>query len=90
MDFDWRALLIILVVVAIVFGTKKLRTVGEDFGHAVRGFKKAMREGEGEERDAGSPRRQIRSDAADAEFSETEKAAKPTGAPTTPKGDRSA
>jgi len=31
-----------------VFGTKKLKTIGSDLGGAVRGFKKAMEEGEAE------------------------------------------
>lgn len=44
-----KELLIILVVVLIVFGAKKLRSVGEDLGHAVSGFKKAMEEGEQKE-----------------------------------------
>lgn len=44
--FAPRHLLIILVVVLLVFGTKKLRTVGADLGAAVRGFKKAMNEDE--------------------------------------------
>jgi len=34
--------LIVLVVVALVFGTKKLRNVGEDLGEAIKGFKKGM------------------------------------------------
>ncbi|MCB5363631.1 Sec-independent protein translocase subunit TatA [Pusillimonas sp. CC-YST705] len=34
--------LIVLVIVALVFGTKKLRNVGEDLGGAVKGFKKGM------------------------------------------------
>ena len=33
-----KELLIILVVVLVVFGARKLRSVGEDLGHAVRGF----------------------------------------------------
>ena len=37
-----RELLIILIVVLLVFGTKKLRTIGSDLGGAVKGFKKAM------------------------------------------------
>ncbi len=37
--------LIVLVIIALVFGTKKLRNVGEDLGGAVRGFKKGMGEG---------------------------------------------
>ena len=37
-------LLIILVIVALVFGTKKLRNMGGDLGGAVKGFKKAMKD----------------------------------------------
>ena len=73
---EMKELLIILVVVLVVFGAKKLRSVGEDLGHAVRGFKKAMNEGEQEDTAAASHRRQIRSDAPDAEFPETKAAPK--------------
>ncbi|MCL6263323.1 Sec-independent protein translocase subunit TatA [Craterilacuibacter sp. RT1T] len=38
--------LIVLVVVVLVFGTKKLRNVGEDLGSAVKGFKDGMKEGD--------------------------------------------
>lgn len=34
--------LIVLVIVALVFGTKKIRNIGEDLGGAVKGFKKGM------------------------------------------------
>lgn len=37
----WQ-LLIVLVIVALIFGTKKLRGVGGDLGGAVKGFKKAL------------------------------------------------
>lgn len=37
----WQ-LLIILVIVALIFGTKKLRGMGGDLGGAVKGFKKAL------------------------------------------------
>jgi len=37
-------LLIILAIVALLFGTKKLRNMGGDLGGAVKGFKKAMHE----------------------------------------------
>jgi sec-independent protein translocase protein TatA len=66
---EMKELLIILVVVLVVFGAKKLRSVGEDLGHAVKGFKRAMNEGEQEE-SAASARRQIRSEPPDAEFPE--------------------
>lgn len=39
--------LIVLVVVVLVFGTKRLRNVGQDMGEAVKGFRKGMRDGEG-------------------------------------------
>jgi sec-independent protein translocase protein TatA len=38
--------LIVLVVVVLVFGTKKLRGIGTDLGEAVKGFKQGMRDGE--------------------------------------------
>lgn len=36
--------LIVLAVVLLIFGTKKLRNIGSDLGGAVKGFKDAMRE----------------------------------------------
>ncbi|MDE2219292.1 MAG: twin-arginine translocase TatA/TatE family subunit [Gammaproteobacteria bacterium] len=47
--FAPRHLLLILLVVLVVFGTKKLRSIGSDLGAAVRGFKKSMNEGDQEE-----------------------------------------
>ena len=38
--------LIVLLIVALVFGTKKLRNIGGDLGGAVKGFKEGMKEGE--------------------------------------------
>jgi sec-independent protein translocase protein TatA len=37
--------LIVLVIVMLIFGTKKLRNVGQDLGGAVKGFKEGMKEG---------------------------------------------
>ena len=39
-------LIIILIIIALIFGTKKLRNMGSDLGGAVKGFKKAMNEDE--------------------------------------------
>ncbi len=36
------SLLLIFLIVVVLFGTKKLRTVGEDLGHAVRNFRKGL------------------------------------------------
>ena len=38
-------LLIIFLIIAVLFGTKKLRSIGEDLGQAVHGFKKGLKEG---------------------------------------------
>ncbi len=47
----WQ-LLIIAVIVILLFGTKKLRNVGTDLGGAVKGFKKAVKDGEAEKSEA--------------------------------------
>ncbi len=46
--------LIVLVIVMLVFGTKKLRNIGADLGGAVRGFKDGMREGGEKAAEAGT------------------------------------
>jgi sec-independent protein translocase protein TatA len=38
--------LIVLLIVVLVFGTKKLRNMGSDVGGAVKEFKKAMKDGQ--------------------------------------------
>ncbi|NPT55379.1 Sec-independent protein translocase subunit TatA [Paraburkholderia elongata] len=38
--------MIVLLIVALVFGTKKLRNIGGDLGSAVKGFKEGMAESE--------------------------------------------
>ncbi|BBN90069.1 Sec-independent protein translocase subunit TatA [Azospira sp. I09] len=40
--------LIVLVIVMLVFGTKKLRNIGQDLGGAVKGFKDGIKEGTAE------------------------------------------
>jgi sec-independent protein translocase protein TatA len=76
MGIGMRELLIILLVVLLVFGAKKLRTIGSDLGAAVRGFKKSMSEGEEEIQKVadldGEGTKQIRKDERpDAEFAES-------------------
>jgi sec-independent protein translocase protein TatA len=36
--------LIVLVIVALIFGTKRLRNIGEDVGQAIKGFRKGMQD----------------------------------------------
>ena len=54
--------LIVLLVVIVIFGTKKLRNIGSDLGGAVKGFKDGMR-GAGEEgaADPAAPPQQVSS-----------------------------
>jgi sec-independent protein translocase protein TatA len=70
MGIGMRELIVILLVVLVVFGAKKLRTIGSDLGAAVRGFKKGMEDG-----DADESVRQIKRESADADFPEKAKQA---------------
>ena len=44
--------LIVLLIVVMVFGTKKLKNIGSDLGGAVKGFKDGMKEGSSEDKPA--------------------------------------
>ena len=48
--FDSKMLLVILAIALVIFGTKRLRSIGSDLGAAVKGFKQAMNDGESEDR----------------------------------------
>ena len=47
--------IIVLVIVMLVFGTKKLRNIGEDLGGAVKGFKEGMKSAEEKSAEAVPP-----------------------------------
>jgi sec-independent protein translocase protein TatA len=47
----WQ-LLILLAVVILIFGTKKLKNVGGDLGSAIKGFKSAVKDGDASNGDA--------------------------------------
>ena len=47
--------LIVLLIVVMVFGTKKLKNIGTDLGGAVKGFKDGMREGSTSDEGSGQP-----------------------------------
>lgn len=50
----WQ-LLIVLAIIILLFGTKKLRSLGGDLGSAIKSFKQSVREGEDEaEKDSDS------------------------------------
>jgi sec-independent protein translocase protein TatA len=40
--FDWKHWIVILIVVVLVFGTKRLKHLGSDVGEAIKGFRKAV------------------------------------------------
>jgi len=65
MGIGFKELLIILAVALLIFGTKKLKNIGSDLGAAVKGFKKAMNEGEDEHP------KQLSSEQKDADFNST-------------------
>lgn len=70
----WQ-LLIILVIVLLLFGTKRLRNLGQDLGSAVRGFRSSMKEGEEDDNDLTAERLEKENDeqSSDAEFEESKK-----------------
>jgi sec-independent protein translocase protein TatA len=47
--------LIVLLIVVLVFGTKKLKNMGSDLGSAVKGFKDGVRDGGSPSTDDGTP-----------------------------------
>lgn len=45
MGFSVPHLLVVLAIVVLVFGTKRLKNVGSDLGDAIKGFRNAVKEG---------------------------------------------
>jgi sec-independent protein translocase protein TatA len=71
MGIGMKELLVILAIALLVFGAKKLKNIGSDLGGAVKGFKKAMNDGDEEEqKKSADDMKKLRSDAPDAEFAE--------------------
>ena len=52
MGFSTTHLIIFLVIIIVIFGTKKLRNIGADLGGAVKGFKDGMKDGNAQAADA--------------------------------------
>jgi sec-independent protein translocase protein TatA len=77
--FDSKMLLVVLLIALVIFGTKKLRTIGTDLGAAVKGFKQAMNDGESEEK-----MKQLKQES-DADFGSTAAAAREAEAKAPPK-----
>ncbi len=52
MGLSTTHLIIFLVIIVVIFGTKKLRNIGSDLGGAVKGFKDGMKDGSEKPADA--------------------------------------
>lgn len=48
MGISVTKLLILLAIIVVVFGTKRLRNIGADLGDAIKGFRSAIKDGEEE------------------------------------------
>lgn len=66
----WQ-LAIVLLIVVLIFGTKRLKSIGSDLGGAVKGFKKAIDTDQDKPNSEAQPR--IEGDDGDAEFPEQKK-----------------
>jgi sec-independent protein translocase protein TatA len=80
-------LLVVLVIILLVFGTKKLKNIGADLGNAVKGFRSAMSSAEREEEEQEA--RQIEQDPARRVADTDAGAVKPTATPTASAGQPS-
>jgi sec-independent protein translocase protein TatA len=67
--------LIVLIIVMLVFGTKKLRNIGADLGGAVRGFKEGMKEGTSDQPAGGSTSPKVEGNIIEGEIKEKSKSA---------------
>ena len=63
--------LIVLLIVVLIFGTKRLKSIGSDLGGAIKGFRKGMNEDEG--KPSAEPPKRLENDEQDAEFPERKK-----------------
>lgn len=52
---SWLHWLVVLLIVVLVFGTKKLGNVGKDLGAAIRGFKEGLKTGHETEEASAKP-----------------------------------
>jgi sec-independent protein translocase protein TatA len=60
MGISTTHLIIFLVIIVLIFGTKKLKNIGSDLGGAVKGFKDGMKDGEAKAaEDAARPAQQV-------------------------------
>ena len=52
MGIGFKELVVILIIVLVLFGAKRLRSIGTDLGGAIKGFRSAVKEGEEDDKPA--------------------------------------
>ncbi|GAA0794759.1 Sec-independent protein translocase subunit TatA [Marinobacterium sediminicola] len=72
----WQ-LLIVLVIIILLFGTKKLRNIGGDLGGALKSFKKAVNEDDTESKNSAEEQKKLSSEQ-DAQFKDSDSTASKT------------
>lgn len=72
----WQ-LLIVLVIIILLFGTKKLRNIGGDLGGALKSFKKAVNEDDKEQNGSADEQKKLSAEQ-DAQFKDSDSAASKT------------
>jgi sec-independent protein translocase protein TatA len=66
MGLSTTHLIIFLVIIVLIFGTKKLKNIGQDLGGAVKGFKDGMQNGTEKPADTAPTSQQVTANAANA------------------------
>ncbi|MCH8550430.1 MAG: twin-arginine translocase TatA/TatE family subunit [Natronospirillum sp.] len=72
-------LVIVLVIVILIFGTKKLRGMGKDVGSAIKDFKEGMKGEDGKEKSEEEKQLLQKKEQADADFTESKQKDKSSG-----------
>lgn len=74
-------LVIVLVIVILIFGTKKLRNMGKDIGGAVKGFKDGMKDPDEDQSEKSEEEKQLlqKKEEADADFTDSKQKDKSSG-----------
>lgn len=62
MGISFSQLLIIVLIVALLFGTKRLRSLGTDLGEAIKGFKKSIKDEDPQNKQTSQPSESVSQD----------------------------
>ncbi len=69
MGFGIKELVVILIIVLLLFGTKKLKGIGTDLGSAIKGFKKSMSDDDKDKAEADAEAQPVEDNRSDASAS---------------------